>query len=101
LYIYENAATVKGKFPAISLASAEDGKQSHDGNPIGQRFPMSPVDWVSNQPLCPVLPDTSIRCPSSKSLFSQGVAIKNRISQDTVKVRVYLGLGKTIFKAGS
>jgi hypothetical protein len=69
--------------------------------PIRQRFKMNPVDWVSNQPLRPVLPDTSIRCLSSKSLFRQGVAIRNRISEDTVKVRAYPGLGKTVLSAGS
>jgi len=34
--------------------------------------------------LDPVLPDTSIRCLGSKSMFNKSVAINKRISRDTV-----------------
>ena len=51
--------------------------------------------------LDPVLPDTSIRCPGSKSMFNKSIAISRRTSKGTVSTRAHSCLGKTFLGTGS
>lgn len=60
-YIYENAAIVKSSSTKINQLLT----------------------------FLPVVPDTSIRRLYGNSIYEQGIAIRNRIFQDTCKLRAY------------